>query len=365
MNEKLNSLIRQSQIESLKIFQRSKDKTQVMESNAGNIDTVTNRFTHAYIVKTGSELISNYIFQESQINPDYKYSVGNVSLVHDLGHPPFGHMGAEVLDKRFKDLGLKEGFSDNNNNFTILHKNGGLKFLTDYELSSIIKYPEKLYESQKPYLLKILKNSIYQDIKYFEKHININVLPERTISANIMDEADRNAYVCSDLTDCYILGLSDQNSFAKIIEDNKYYSIEIKQVLHSIYSALKYKDKTLIRFSFNNLFNLFNTNYFIDDNIILKEKNEELLHLREELYALENEIFINSDFVIEQNHNNLKSLNDYIDYVLENKFYPSNTYKKLITNSENDIEKYTYIRDMIAESSDWFIHNYKNYQGLN
>jgi len=354
------SLLRQSEIEALKIFQRGKDKTQVLLSHTQHKDTIMNRLTHSYIVKTGAEIISNSI-NDNGINIDYEYAIGNVCLTHDIGHPPFGHMGAEILDKKFKELGIKEGFSDNNNNFVTLKKNGGYRILTDYEIASLIKYPEKLYNSQKKYHLNLLNLMISKDVEYFSKKgITINNIPKRTIACEIMDEADRNAYVCSDLTDCFILEYENEKVIENFMKEYTYNNVEIKNILFSIYEAVKQKEKTLIRFSFNKLFIQLNNNYFIDDDLKLGIKDKELIKFRENLYKLEENIFIYSKEAIKQKEKNMKDFYFYINYVLENEFYPSKTYKNLIINSKTKKEKLTYIRDMIGESTDWFVINTVN-----
>jgi hypothetical protein len=354
---KLDSLIREEQLVFLKTFQRNKFKTQVILSNNLKKDTVMDRLTHSYIVKNGGEIIAETL-NETGIFVNYKYALGNTCLAHDIGMGPFGHLGSETISKRIQKAGLKEGFDDNNNNFVILEKNGANSFLTDYELASIIKYPERLYEYQKPYLHKILNFSINEDVKYFENQgIKFDKKPERTIVCDIMDEADRNSYVSSDLIDCFVLDYSDHKKIEEFIDNYSYYSVEIRDILNSIHSSVKQKDKNLIRFSFGKLFKLFNTNYYLGDNIQLTPKNEEIIQFREDLYKLETDIFINSHQSIKERKKHIKILNKYIDLVLEKDFFPSKTYKKMIENEKDEMKKLTYKRDLIGETSDSFIIN--------
>lgn len=355
MYDKLSSLKRQLKIESLKSFQRLMFKTQVVSPDYTRDDTTMNRLTHSYTVKIGSELIVASI-QINGIFLDYKYAIGNVSLLHDVGQAPFGHDGAYTINDTFKELGVEEGFTDNNNNFVVINKNGGLNLLTDYEVASLIKYPNELYANQKKDLLPLLEAAINEDIKYFKSlGFYVSNRPTRTIACEVMDEADRNAYVCSDLTDALIHGFIKKKHFKPLLEKN-YNSIDIREWLHSLYSAIKLKDKSLIRLSFNKLFDILSTNYHIGDNLLLIPKNKELIELREDLYQIEKHMFFKSKHVVALNEINCQLLKKFIYYVIENEYYTSNTYKNLIKNSKSQLEKLTYIRDMVGECSDWFIY---------
>lgn len=355
MYDKLSSLERQLKIESLKSFQRLMFKTQVVSPDYNRGDTTMNRLTHSYLVKIGSEIIVDSI-KINGIFLDYKYAIGNVSLLHDIGQAPFGHDGAYTISNEFKSLGLEEGFTDNNNNFVVINKNGGLNLLTDYEVASLIKYPNELYENQKKELLPILENAINEDIKYF-KSIGLYVTnrPKRTIACEVMDESDRNAYVCSDLTDALIHGFIKKKHFKPLLEKN-YNSIEIREWLHSLYSSIKLKDKSLIRLSFTKLFEKLSTNYHLGDNLLLVPRSKELIELREDLYEIEKHMFFRSKLVVELNTINCELLKKFIAYVIENEYYTSTTYKKMILNATNEQEKLKFIRDMIGECSDWFVY---------
>ena len=118
---KEESLINTSNIISNKAFQRLAEKTQVVFPKNGRKETVQNRLTHSYQVTNSAKIIENNITIPGK-DIDYQHSLFNTCLLHDIGHPPFGHEGASYLDKKFKKLGLEEGFSDNNNNFVNIEK---------------------------------------------------------------------------------------------------------------------------------------------------------------------------------------------------------------------------------------------------
>jgi dGTPase len=72
-----------------KAFRRLKHKTQVFVLPAG--DHYRTRLTHTLEVTQ----ISRTVARALRLNEDLTEAIG---LGHDLGHPPFGHIGEEVLD---------------------------------------------------------------------------------------------------------------------------------------------------------------------------------------------------------------------------------------------------------------------------
>jgi dGTPase len=77
-----------------KAFRRLKDKTQVFVAPRG--DHYRTRLTHTLEVTT----ISRTVARALRLNEDLVEAIG---LGHDLGHPPFGHIGEEVLDNCLKE----------------------------------------------------------------------------------------------------------------------------------------------------------------------------------------------------------------------------------------------------------------------
>ncbi|MEA2210023.1 MAG: dGTPase [Solirubrobacteraceae bacterium] len=77
-----------------KAFRRLTHKTQVFVAPQG--DHYRTRLTHTLEVTT----ISRTVARALRLNEDLVEAVG---LGHDLGHPPFGHIGEEVLDACLKE----------------------------------------------------------------------------------------------------------------------------------------------------------------------------------------------------------------------------------------------------------------------
>src|ERR1700677_1377179 len=83
-----------------KAFRRLTHKTQVFVAPRG--DHYRTRLTHTLEVTT----ISRTVARALALNEDLVEAIG---LGHDLGHPPFGHIGEEVLDRCLKER-FGEGF---------------------------------------------------------------------------------------------------------------------------------------------------------------------------------------------------------------------------------------------------------------
>jgi dGTPase len=77
-----------------KAFRRLKHKTQVFVAPTG--DHYRTRLTHTLEVTT----ISRTVARALGLNEDLTEAIG---VGHDLGHPPFGHIGEEVLDRCLRE----------------------------------------------------------------------------------------------------------------------------------------------------------------------------------------------------------------------------------------------------------------------
>lgn len=355
INKEMEGLIEVSEIENSKSFQRLSEKTQVLVPETGQVEVVKNRLTHSYEVYTSAKLMATNIAGQLGVDMraiDYNNCLKQACLLHDIGHPPFGHDGAKLINQTFINLGLSEGFSDNNNNLVII-ENHGLN-LRDYVKTSVIKYPEKLYPSQKEKYLPLLDKSLQEDKEHYSQFgINLNN-QKQTIACQIMDEADRNSYTCSDLTDFFCLGnkVSTEELKEFINMDSPKQFLLAKQMFRAIESD----SKTQVRDFFLEMKNAFNFNYKLTDNG-LEVIDKELYRFRESLSKIEHKFFIQPIRKEEFHIKNIQNLEKFIKNSLEG-FCESNIYKEKINNSISSEEKLQNIRDMISEVSDWYIINH-------
>jgi dGTPase len=93
-----------------KAFRRLKHKTQVFISPEG--DHYRTRLTHT--LETGG--IARTVARALALNEDLTEAIG---LGHDLGHPPFGHIGESVLDRRLREL-YGTGFRHNEHSLRVV-----------------------------------------------------------------------------------------------------------------------------------------------------------------------------------------------------------------------------------------------------
>lgn len=88
-------------------FRRLSGKMQVFTDDMG--DYHRTRLTHTHEVAS----IARTIGRALRLNEDL---IEALALFHDIGHPPFGHAGQDVLDQCLRDVG---GFSHNRHALTI------------------------------------------------------------------------------------------------------------------------------------------------------------------------------------------------------------------------------------------------------
>ncbi len=99
-----------------KAFRRLKHKTQVFVAPEG--DHYRTRLTHTLEV-TG---ISRTVARALRLNEDLTEAIG---LGHDVGHPPFGHIGEDVLDRAGRER-FGRGFRHNEHSLRVVSVLEGL-----------------------------------------------------------------------------------------------------------------------------------------------------------------------------------------------------------------------------------------------
>jgi len=350
-------------IEDNKQFARLIEKTQVNVPQNGRHEVIKNRLTHSYEVATSSLAMASSIADKLGVDVfdiDYRCALHSVSLLHDLGHPPFGHDGAELLDSRLKSLGLKEGFSDNNNNLTVIEKNG--IDVRDYVIASTIKYPQKLYLSQQDRYIPMLQTALREDVEHFLK-LGIDLTAQtKTMACEIMDEADRNSYTFTDMTDFLCMG--DTIPVDDILRIAGQFGIKSSDsLLQDFVEISQSGDKSIIKAGLSRLKEMANESYTITD-MGLEMTNPRIEMLREAINKMTMEFYIQPIRELPFHSENIQKLNAVLNEMLSERFLPSKHYRGVVEGADCQQTKLRAIRDMIGEVSDWYVLNVHDELGL-
>jgi dGTPase len=179
-------------------FRRLEAKTQVFTRRYS--DHFRNRLTHTIEVSQ----ISRTIAAQLGLNVDLTETL---ALVHDIGHPPFGHAGEKALDAAMREHDL---FFDHN-----LH---ALRIVEDFELRyAAFRGLNLTFEVREG----IIKHS--RDYKAGEHLELAEYLLEQKppLEAQLIDLTDEIAYNTADLDDGYeahLLSLDDIRSAVPVFE---------------------------------------------------------------------------------------------------------------------------------------------------
>src|SRR5215467_4051215 len=210
-------------------FQRDRDRvlyssalrrlagvTQVVHAAEGHV--FHNRLTHSVKVAQVGRRIAEYLQQSEDqklleaiggIDPDVVETAG---LSHDLGHPPFGHIAEEELDRLLIREKITDGFEGNPQSFrlvtTVIKRDGrysGLN-LTRACLNAILKYPWERGHDGKEKNKWGCYFSEKIDFK-FARELNTGRDDFQSAEAAIMDWADDVTYSVHDIEDFYRAGI--------------------------------------------------------------------------------------------------------------------------------------------------------------
>jgi dGTPase len=170
-------------------FRRLEAKTQVFTRRYS--DHFRNRLTHTFEVAQVARTIAGQL----GLNVDL---VEAMALVHDVGHPPFGHAGERALDAAMRAQGL---FFDHN-----LH---ALRIVEDFEMRYAAFRGLNLTFEVREGIVKHSRD--YSADQYPE--LSEYLLDQRPpLEAQLIDLADEIAYDTADLDDGYeahLLSLED------------------------------------------------------------------------------------------------------------------------------------------------------------
>jgi dGTPase len=176
-------------------FRRMEGKTQVFA--AGLCDHFRNRLTHTIEVSQVARTVANTL----ELNEDYTETL---ALVHDLGHPPFGHVGEKELDRQMHPFGA-----------TFEHNRHALR---------IVDHLENYYARFDGLNLTmevregIIKHSRELAIDTADEDLRALLPGKRPpLEAQLLDLADEIAYNIADLDDAFSAGLFSNQQIGETI----------------------------------------------------------------------------------------------------------------------------------------------------
>lgn len=189
-------------------FRRLAGVTQVVTSLEGHL--FHNRLTHSMKAAQIGRRIAQRVHRECPTAPVDPEVVEAAALAHDLGHPPFGHMGEMELDALAKDAG---GYEGNAQTFRILTRLAtrrpdfpGLN-LSRATLAATIKYPWLRAEAPAEKAHKWNAYPTERELLEFA----MGGSRAKTLEALLMEWSDDIAYSVHDLEDFFRAGLIPLN----------------------------------------------------------------------------------------------------------------------------------------------------------
>ena len=291
-----------------KEFRRLQGKTQVFVN--GFDDHIRNRLTHTLEVSQISQLISD-VFGFDQILTEA------ISLGHDVGHTPFGHVGERVLNHltnncdHFKDFKIndtsEQGFKHNWQGIKVvstLEKISpdykGLN-LTDFTIWGILNHSSLKYKTCKKIVDRKcqyrhngrdchIKNQEFS-LDYYSRYKGNYNKSSWTFEGLIVSQADEIAQRHHDIEDGLIAGIIDRSEMVEKFTTlfDKYLSSEQKNSLNNIKKtdninyALHDLSTIILRFYSENLIN--------NSKLRIKELvKSQSIKTNEDFYKFKNEI---------------------------------------------------------------------------
>ena len=307
-------------------FRRLKYKTQVFVYDEG--DHYRTRMTHTLEVSQISRSISRYL----KLNEDLSEAI---SLAHDLGHPPFGHAGEEILNYCIRDHG---GFNHNIHSIRLVtelekaYQNFDGLNLSINTIDGIVKHngPNYLVKEN----LDILPN--------LNKIKKINFYDQSSLESQISALSDDIAYNNHDIDDGIRAGLFSINDIKELPIIGEIIKKKNKQ----------FKNEKLLR---NEIIRSI-INFMVTDLILHTKKKIRKLKIKtiEDVYKY-------SDFLVSFSPK-LISANNQIREFLRLNMYENKSVKKM-TNKAEIIIKNLYIY-LIKNNKKFILPDLKKKWGL-
>ncbi len=200
-------------------FRRLEAKTQVFTRRYS--DHFRNRLTHTLEVSQVSRTIAGAL----DLNVDLAEAL---ALVHDIGHPPFGHAGEKALDAAMREHGL---FFDHN-----LH---ALRIVEDFEQRyAAFRGLNLTFEVREG----IIKHSHDYDAKQHPELAEYLLDQRPPLEAQLIDLTDEIAYNTADLDDGYEAHLLSLEEIREGIPAFERFYREVEQIYPTAPAKLKFNE---------------------------------------------------------------------------------------------------------------------------
>ncbi len=249
-------------------FRRLQYKTQVFVNFHG--DHYRTRLTHSLEVSQ----IARWLACGLSLNKDLAEII---SLAHDLGHPPFGHAGEDMLNRKIK--------LENPLNTSFSHNAQAIKIVTQIENRSVTYKGLNLCWDTLEGLVKhngafTKKDKMHPIVSLYNQEFDLDLFRQPSLEAQISAQADDIAYNNHDIEDGLKDGLFELEDLLEIDQiANIYHEIvtqfknitkeqligEIKKRLTSqmVISLIENSKKRLEEFNINDIEDVRNFHGFI------------------------------------------------------------------------------------------------------
>ena len=200
-------------------FRRLEAKTQVFTRRYS--DHFRNRLTHTIEVAQ----IARTIAEQLSLNTDL---VEALALVHDIGHPPFGHAGEKALDSAMRRHGLS--FDHN------LH---ALRIVENFELRyAAFRGLNLTFELREG----IIKHSRDYSCAEFPQLAEYLLDQRPPLEAQLIDLADEIAYIIADLDDGYEARLLSLEQSRAGVPNFEHAYVDVERTFPNVAEKLKFNE---------------------------------------------------------------------------------------------------------------------------
>lgn len=208
-------------------FRRLAHKTQVYINP--DHDYVRTRLSHSLEASQISRELARFFCNTISLDWEREEKIelesiaSNACLLHDIGHPPFGHVGEEILRET-----LWPDFEANKQNLRIIFGLGGFE-------EKILKISRPLADSiikyKKPFSEKTGKGPCYpsEENVVNENSRIVGTYEWRHPACYLMEAADDIAYICGDIEDALKLEVSDDR-LEDLFENLQKYLPDLKDI---------------------------------------------------------------------------------------------------------------------------------------